>query len=74
MIDLTVVVITLLIVFMIFIICRELTCWYWKINEMVDMMDKQNMLIEDIRYYMIHKKEKIIQEEDWNNALNDDVE
>lgn len=58
MIDLTAIVITLFIVFVIFIICREVTCWYWKINMHIGLIEKQNKLLEDIKYFMINKKEK----------------
>lgn len=29
----------------IFVVCRELTCWYFKINERVDLMKRQNELL-----------------------------
>jgi len=30
--------ITIAILMVIFLICRELMCWYWKINEMVSLL------------------------------------
>lgn len=30
--------VTLLIVILIFLICRELVCWYWKLNEVVSLL------------------------------------
>lgn len=37
--------ITILVVtLVIFLICREVVCWYWKINRSVDLMEK--ILIE----------------------------
>ncbi len=41
-------VITLLILVVIFLICRELVCWYWKINKAVDLLERQNVLLERI--------------------------
>ena len=26
----------------VFLICREIVCWYWKINKLVELMEKQN--------------------------------
>jgi len=52
MIDLTAIVITLLFLFIIFIICRELTCWYWKINETIE-------ILKDIRDLLKNKEEVI---------------
>jgi hypothetical protein len=35
-------VIGLIVIVGIFLICRELICWYWKINKMVKLMEAQN--------------------------------
>ena len=40
--------ITLLILLVIFLICRELVCWYWKINRAVELLERQNVLLERI--------------------------
>ena len=32
----------------IFLICRELVCWYWKINRLVVLMEQQNILLKEI--------------------------
>jgi len=37
------VVITLII----FLICREIACWYWKINKVVELLEKQNELLSE---------------------------
>lgn len=34
--------ITVAILVVIFLICRELMCWYWKINEMVSLLKSIN--------------------------------
>jgi hypothetical protein len=34
--------------FLIFLICRELICWYYKINKMVALMEEQNQLLRKI--------------------------
>ena len=42
----------------VFIICREIVCWYWKVNEVVELMKIQIDILNDIKFYMINKKEK----------------
>lgn len=32
----------------IFLICREIVCWYWKINRMVDNQEEIIRLLEEI--------------------------
>lgn len=32
----------------IFLILRVFFCWYWKINRRVDLLEKQNALLEEI--------------------------
>ena len=32
------VIVTLLVLFLIFIVCREIVCWYWKMNETVKLL------------------------------------
>ena len=32
----------------IFLILRAFFCWYWKINKRVDLLEKQNALLEEI--------------------------
>jgi hypothetical protein len=32
----------------IFLICRELVCWYWKINKIVVLMEEQNSLLKEL--------------------------
>ena len=29
----------------IFLVCRELICWYWKLNRIVSLLEEQNMLL-----------------------------
>uniref|UniRef100_I2PXM5 Uncharacterized protein n=1 Tax=Desulfovibrio sp. U5L TaxID=596152 RepID=I2PXM5_9BACT len=40
--------ITLLILLVIFLVCREIVCWYWKINKAVELLERQNVLLERI--------------------------
>lgn len=40
--------VTLLILVVIFLVCRELVCWYWKINKAVELLERQNVLLERI--------------------------
>jgi hypothetical protein len=40
--------IALLILAVVFFILREMFCWYWKINRLVDLQEKQNALLEKL--------------------------
>ena len=37
--NVTAVLITLVVSFVILLICREIVCWYWKINRAVDLLE-----------------------------------
>ncbi|MFP4471550.1 MAG: hypothetical protein ACLFPE_12755 [Bacteroidales bacterium] len=43
-----VLVITLAVLIVIFLIFREIVCWYWKINERIKLQYKTNWLLEKI--------------------------
>ena len=32
----------------VFFLCRELMCWYYKINRLVELMEEQNSLLKDL--------------------------
>lgn len=36
------------IIIVIFLVLREVNCWYWKINERVSLMKKQNLLLQKL--------------------------
>lgn len=38
----------LILLFIIFLLCRELVCWYFKINIKINMMDEQNQMLSNI--------------------------
>lgn len=38
----------LAIAIVVFLVCRELLTWYWKLNEIVSLLKRQNELIETI--------------------------
>ncbi|EHJ48571.1 hypothetical protein DFW101_2567 [Solidesulfovibrio carbinoliphilus subsp. oakridgensis] len=40
--------VTLLILLALFLVCREIVCWYWKINKAVELLERQNVLLERI--------------------------
>jgi hypothetical protein len=40
--------ITILVLIVLFFLLRELNCWYWKINKRIDLLERQNFLIEKI--------------------------
>ena len=45
--DMTGVLIGLVIALIIFIVCRELTCWYFKINKTVELLEEIRDLLKD---------------------------
>ncbi len=48
-------IIFLIVLFLIFLICRELNCWYWKINRRIELLEEQNNSLKTI----IEKLERI---------------
>ena len=44
----TLVVIAIAIALAIFLICRELVCWYNKTNRKIALLERQNALLEEI--------------------------
>jgi hypothetical protein len=50
--------ILLVIVLVIFIVCREVMCWYWKINQTVIILNEINVKLNEIvnKIEMLHKK------------------
>ena len=38
----------LLICFIVFLVCRELNCWYWKVNRHIELLEEQNKLLKDM--------------------------
>ncbi|MGL4411703.1 MAG: hypothetical protein ACRCTF_06170 [Bacteroidales bacterium] len=43
--DLLIAIVAIAIVIGIFLICRELVCWYWKINKHISLMEENNELL-----------------------------
>lgn len=43
-----VIIVAIAIIILLFFIFRELFCWYWKINEVVSLMNQQNDLLRSI--------------------------
>ncbi len=39
----------LLIVLVVFLICREVVCWYWKLNKIVELLEEQNKLLTSLK-------------------------
>lgn len=42
------IVVGLVILIVFFLVCREIVCWYWKINITVKLMEEQNQLLRKI--------------------------
>jgi len=34
--------VVIIVVFIIFLVCREITCWYFKFNRMVELLEEIN--------------------------------
>ena len=54
----TLVAIAIAIVLAIFLICRELVCWYNKTNRKIALLERQNALLEEILAQLRLKQEK----------------
>lgn len=68
--------VSLLIVFLIFLICRELVCWYWKINtairqrdELLKSLNEMKVLLESQSLYQA----KILLELEKQNSYRKDI-
>jgi hypothetical protein len=42
------IVLALIILIALFLILREVNCWYWKINRRIDLMEEQNNLLKKV--------------------------
>ncbi len=47
-----------------FFVLREVNLWYWKINKRIELMEKQNVLLESIFKQLGGSFEKALTEED----------
>lgn len=45
-------IITLLVALLIFLVCRELVCWYWKINEAIKQRDDMAKTLKEMKMLM----------------------
>jgi hypothetical protein len=43
-------IIVLFVMIMVFLLLREVNCWYWKINKRVELMEEQNELLRELIY------------------------
>lgn len=41
-------VIWIIVILLIILVAREILCWYWKINEILDEQEKQTRILEEI--------------------------
>lgn len=39
-------ILALIITIAIFLICREIVCWYWKINKRISLLEENNQLLK----------------------------
>jgi len=47
-----IIIIGMIVLFVIFLIMRELLCWYYKINEGIELLDRQVKLLESINAHL----------------------
>jgi hypothetical protein len=47
----------IVVVIILFFLLRELFCWYWKINSIVDLLEKQNKLLFNIQNQLMKEEE-----------------
>jgi len=40
--------ILLLVILVLFLVCREIVCWYWKLNKIVANQERQTKLLESL--------------------------
>jgi hypothetical protein len=55
-------------IIIVFLICREIVCWYWKINTLVELMTEQNRLLSEIA-----KKSSSLSQENISSSGNNSV-
>ncbi|MBP6713624.1 MAG: hypothetical protein KA157_06785 [Aliarcobacter sp.] len=61
--------IVVVILIVIILIIREVNCWYWKINERVELQKRQNTLLESILAELKNESQSsFFQTEDGNNV------
>lgn len=65
-------IITLIVLIIIFLICRELICWYYKINEMINIQNQQNSILNDI-LTQLKSKPSIIDSSYKNDSLSSSI-
>mgnify|MGYP000265313528 CR=1 FL=1 len=46
----------LVVVLFLFLICREIVCWYYKINERNEILREQNVILKNIYKEMKNKE------------------
>jgi hypothetical protein len=46
----------LVVVLFLFLICREIVCWYYKINERNEILREQNVILKNIYKKMKNKE------------------
>ena len=71
--SITLLIVVLLALILLFFFLREVNCWYWKINERIELAHRQNMLLDKILHHVagesssskiIVNAESIINEQD----------
>jgi ribosomal protein S14 len=43
------IIVAIIVLGVVLLICRELVCWYWKINSIVSLLEEQNRLLADLK-------------------------
>jgi preprotein translocase subunit SecF len=51
------IIVIILAIIIIFLVCRELICWYWKINRGIELLENINVNLEFLVDYFIPDEE-----------------
>ena len=46
--DLIILIVAIAVAILLFFVCREIICWYFKINERIRLLEEQNALLKEI--------------------------
>ena len=62
------------ILFIIFLILREINCWYWKINRRIQISEETNMLLQKIEDHLSKGNSTYKPEENDEGKDDDDID
>jgi len=68
----SIIITVLIVIIVVFLICRELICWYWKINRIVVLLEEQNKFLQDllIKNSVSHNSTDTKNDNEFNYVVN----